>query len=517
MDGTRHSWGILLTGIHSVSHCPITSGIFLAPGFLHLGAALADLELWITFANHVNSATSFHNLAVGMAIFQRTNAADNFHRIDLFGRIVQVVLFGYEGAKSSVPGPNLQRLTPPSCHLGIHMTKTAYFDCISGISGDMTLGALVDLGLEVKAIESAVQSMGLPDLRVTAETVKKCGFRAIQVHISHPPEHAHRHLHHIAEMIDRATEIPESAKQLAHRIFQEVAVAEAKVHGTTLEKVHFHEVGAIDSIADIVGTAFALDALGIEKLIASPVPTGTGSITIAHGRVSVPAPATAEILKGIPLASSEIEAELTTPTGAAILKSTATKFGAIPAMKIEAVGYGSGTRNLENQANVLRILMGEVAEETTVTDAQVESDSVLMLETNLDDSSPEQLADCCARLFEAGALDVFQTACLMKKGRMGTQLSILSPVSQFALLEQILFEHSSAIGIRRYRVDRHKLRRESTMIETAYGPVQAKIVTLLNGQARITVEDDDARSAAKKAGVSADQVRRDAETKYSSA
>ena len=230
------------------------------------------------------------------------------------------------------------------------MARIAYFDCLSGISGDMTLGALVDLGVDIAAIESAVRSMGLPELSITSETVKKCGFRAISVKIEHPPEHAHRHLHHIAEMIDRASEIDAAAKKTAHRIFSHVAEAEAKVHGTTIEKVHFHEVGAIDSIADIVGSAVALHALGIETIVASPVPTGTGSITIAHGRVAIPAPATAELLCGIPTAESDIEAELTTPTGAAILKACASKFGPLPSMITSGVGYGAGTKDLDGQA-----------------------------------------------------------------------------------------------------------------------------------------------------------------------
>lgn len=386
------------------------------------------------------------------------------------------------------------------------MTKTAYFDCISGISGDMTLGALVDLGVSVESIEAAVQSMGLPELKIEAETVKKCGFRAIKVHISHPPEHAHRHLHHISEMIDRATGLTPKARELAHDIFLQVAKAEAKVHGSTLEKVHFHEVGAIDSIADIVGTAFALDQLGIESIYSSPIPTGHGSITIAHGRVSVPAPATAEILKGVPLAASEIEAELTTPTGAAILKATAAGFGALPPMQIHEVGYGAGTKDFKEQANVLRVVIGESETSNTFT-TRVESDQATVLETNLDDCSPEQLADCTNRLFEAGALDVYQTACVMKKGRMGTQLTVLSAAPRVGLMESILFEHTSAIGIRRYVVDRHKLPRENRTIETKFGPVRVKVVSLPGGGSRLKVEDEDAREVAKREGVSSETVR----------
>lgn len=387
------------------------------------------------------------------------------------------------------------------------MAKTAYFDCISGISGDMTLGALVDLGVDVKSIESAVRSMGLPDLRIEAETVKKAGFRAIQVHILHPPEHAHRHLHHIEEMIDGASELSPDARALAHQIFLQVAEAEAKVHGSTLQKVHFHEVGAIDSIADIVGTAYALDSLGIERFVSSPVPTGQGTIDIAHGRVSVPAPATAEILTGIPLAHSGIQAELTTPTGAAILKATVESFGGIPSMTIQSIGYGAGTRDLDHQANVLRVLIGESLEHPP-TNFRVESDEATILETNLDDCTPEQIADCVERLFQAGALDVYQTSCLMKKGRNGTLLSVLTPSSSIEALERILFEHSSAIGIRRYKVNRHKLRRETKSIKTEFGPVRIKVVTLPDGNTRCKVEDDDAREAASRSGVSCEEVRR---------
>ena len=394
------------------------------------------------------------------------------------------------------------------------MGQIAYFDCISGISGDMTLGALVDLGADVHAIESAVRSMGLPELSIRSETVKKRGFRAISVHIEHPPEHAHRHLHHITEMIDRASEVPESAKDTAHRIFRQVAEAEAKVHGSTLEKVHFHEVGAIDSIADIVGTAVALDSLGIDTIHASAVPTGTGEITIAHGRVSIPAPATAELLQGIPIVGSDIKAELTTPTGAAILKACATSFGPLPSMTIQAVGYGAGKMNLEAQANVLRIILGDATEESVGLTTQIESDRVVMLETNIDDSTPEQLADCATRLMAAGALDVFQTHCTMKKGRAGVILTAMTTTDQAALLENIIFEHSTAIGIRRYHTDRHKLRRKATVVDTEYGPVRGKVIELPDGQLRFTIEDDDARTIATSHHTTTSEIRRAATTAY---
>lgn len=392
------------------------------------------------------------------------------------------------------------------------MTRFAYFDCFSGISGDMTLGALIDLGAETAAIEAAVRSMGLPDLSISSRDVKKCGFRAVSVTIDHPPEHAHRHLHHITAMIDGASEINEDAKSLAKRIFGHVAVAEAKVHGTTLEKVHFHEVGAIDSIADIVGAAVAIESLGISSAMASAVPTGTGSIKIDHGLVSVPAPATAEILRGIPIAPSSISKELTTPTGAAILKELCSDFGPLPSMTIDSIGYGAGTMDLTDQPNVLRVLLGDrAAPAESQGHAHVHHDHVVVLETNLDDATGEQVADCATRLMDAGALDVTQTPCTMKKGRSGIVLSVMTRSDQIAAMEELIFCHTSSIGIRRYTVQRDILPRTSITIDTPLGPVAAKAVTLPGGTKRIKVENDDARRIAFEHQLTADDIRRLAE------
>jgi uncharacterized protein (TIGR00299 family) protein len=315
-------------------------------------------------------------------------------------------------------------------------------------------------------------------------------------------------LHDIHAMIDRADQIDAEAKDLAKRIFACVADAEAKVHGTTPEKVHFHEVGAVDSIADIVGTAVGVTSLGIEAAVASPVPTGTGFIEIAHGRVSVPAPATAEILYGVPLAECEIEAELTTPTGAAIVKTMAGRFGGLPTMTIDSVGYGAGSKDLDEQANVLRILLGESNDEAMASASLIESDRVVVLETNIDDSTPQQVADCAERLLSAGALDVFQSPCTMKKGRSGILLSVIAPGSRVGLLEQIIFEHSSSIGIRRHTVDRHKLPRTTETVETRFGPIRGKVVTMPSGQRRFAMEDDDARELATSNNTTAISVRR---------
>ncbi len=213
--------------------------------------------------------------------------------------------------------------------------RIAYLDCASGISGDMTLAALVDAGVPLEALQAGIDSLGLPDCRLVASEVKKRGFRACQIVVEHEPEHAHRHLHHIRDMIEQSRLSPPQ-QALALRIFERIAVAEAKVHGTTVEKVHFHEVGAVDSIADIVGAAIGWDMLAVDRVICSPIPTGSGFIEIAHGRVSVPAPATAEILQGCPLAGSDVEGELTTPTGAAIAATLADGFGPLPAMTPES-------------------------------------------------------------------------------------------------------------------------------------------------------------------------------------
>lgn len=386
--------------------------------------------------------------------------------------------------------------------------RVAYLDCFSGISGDMMLGALLDLGAPLERIQQGVASLGLGDLVIRAEVVKKCGFRAVKVHIDHPPQHAHRHLHQIEAMIDAAEAVSARARELAKRIFGQLGQAEAKVHGTTIQKVHFHEVGAIDSIADIVGTAIGLDQLGIERLEASAVPAGCGSVQIAHGLVSIPAPATAELLRGIPIRPCEIERELTTPTGAAILQSLVERFGPLGAMRPELVGYGAGSFDLPGQANVLRILVGQLACETEQAPSMpCEFDRVSVIESDIDDSTPEELAACIDRLFGAGALDVTQTPCSMKKNRLGTRLTVIALPAQATLLEEMLLRHTSTIGVRRYQADRRKLIRQPVDLQTDHGPLQGKIVDLGPHGWRLAVEHDDAVRAAAQWQVSLAEVR----------
>lgn len=367
--------------------------------------------------------------------------------------------------------------------------KIAYLDCPSGISGDMTLAALVDAGVDLAAIQAALDSLGLPKAcRLDTEEVKRKGFRARKVNVVHEPEQAHRHLHHITEMIDRGALTP-AQKDLAKRIFTLVGEAEAKVHGTTMRKVHFHEVGAVDSIADIVGSAVGWTLLGVDRIVCSPIPTGTGYIEIAHGRVSVPAPATAEILRGVPIAHSTVEAELTTPTGAAIVATVADEFGPLPAMTIEAIGYGAGSRELASQANIARLIVGEAADPTT-------SDQVWVLETNLDDISGEIIGHTSGLLMEAGALDVYTTAIQMKKNRPGVTLSVLCETAIVPKLEKIIFRETATLGIRRWLASRHKLERRPHTVETPFGPIVGKLAVLADGSASFSPEYESCRRAA---------------------
>ncbi|MGO8689621.1 MAG: nickel pincer cofactor biosynthesis protein LarC [Thermoguttaceae bacterium] len=366
--------------------------------------------------------------------------------------------------------------------------QIAYLDCFSGISGDMMLGALVDAGAPLARLNDAIGSLGLPGCRLIAEEVKKLGVRATQVTVQYQPEHAHRHLGDILAMI-RSGRLSARQRELAERIFTRLAEAEAKVHGIAVEKVHFHEVGAADSIADVVGTAVGWDLLGIGRAVASAVPTGTGRIRIAHGDFSVPAPATAELLLGIPLADTAIPHELTTPTGAAILATLVDAFGPPPAMTIGQIGYGAGRRDLQEQPNVLRLLLGQAMAEAA--EAQI-----CVLETNLDDASGELIGYCAGRLWEAGALDVYTTAIQMKKNRPGVKLSVLCRPADVEAMETILFEETTTLGVRRWTAGRRVLARQPHQVQTSWGPVEGKIAWLPADRARFAPEFESCRRLA---------------------
>jgi pyridinium-3,5-bisthiocarboxylic acid mononucleotide nickel chelatase len=398
--------------------------------------------------------------------------------------------------------------------------RIAYLDCASGISGDMTLAALVDAGADLAAIQAGIDSLGLPACRLTASQVKKCGFRATQITVEHEPEHKHRHLHHITAMIERSALSPRQ-RELAARIFQNLAEAEAKVHGTTIEKVHFHEVGAVDSIADVVGAAMGFELLGVERVICSPVPTGSGFVQIAHGRCSIPAPATGELLRGVPLAELDVEGELTTPTGAAIVATLAEEFGRLPAMTIEAIGYGAGQMELDHP-NLLRIFIGQrvgssssragLGDEPAHRGPNIES--IVVLQTNLDDANGESIGHAVDRLWAAGALDVALTAIQMKKGRPGVMISVQAKPDDIDQLEAILFKETPTLGVRRLPMVRSVLARQPHQVKTSWGMVAGKVIHLPNGGHRFAAEYEDCRRLAESRGISLYEVMAAAEVAF---
>ena len=356
----------------------------------------------------------------------------------------------------------------------------------------MTLGALVDVGVDARPIQEAVSSLGLPG-HVAFETVRKGGFRATQAKVHAPQEHAHRHWHHIEAIIDTSI-FTARQKDLAKRIFLRLGEAEAKVHGVDLSKIHFHEVGAVDSIIDIVGSAVGLDLLGVDRFEASPIPPGKGWVKAAHGRMPLPAPATAELLKGVPLAESFVEMELTTPTGAAIVTTVAERFGSLPPLMIETIGLGAGTRDIPDQPNVLRLFLGTL-------DLPPASDRVWVLETNLDDLPGEIIGYTMIKLMEAGAVDAFVTPIQMKKNRPGVMISALCDEARIPILEEVLFRETATLGIRRYPVSRHKLKRQGIEVETPYGAVRGKLGWLENRPPTFSPEYDDCARLASVNGV----------------
>jgi pyridinium-3,5-bisthiocarboxylic acid mononucleotide nickel chelatase len=343
--------------------------------------------------------------------------------------------------------------------------RVAHFDCFSGASGDMVLGAVIDAGVTADTIRRGLDSLGLP-IALAVERVKRCGIAAIHAKITAPPAHKHRHLKDIEAIIARG-QLPDRQRALAVSMFRRLAEAEAAVHDIPIEKVHFHEVGALDSIADLVGAAIGIDLLGVEQFTCGPIATGSGTIECEHGRMPVPTPATARLLHGIPIASSIIPTELTTPTGAAILSTIVNQWIASPAMTIERIGCGAGTRDFPEQPNILRLLIGTTPNPT-------ESDEVWLLETNLDDVNGEVIGFTVERLLAAGALDVWTTAVQMKKNRPGVLLALLSDNARRAELEQIVFRETGTLGIRRCRYLRTKQPRPESLVESPWGHVHRK-------------------------------------------
>lgn len=378
--------------------------------------------------------------------------------------------------------------------------RIAHFDCFSGISGDMVIGAVIDAGIAADAIRIALQSLDLP-IQLDVERVKRCGFAATKATIQAADQENYRFLPDVEAIIARSSLSPKQLA-LASAIFQKLAVAESNAHGIPLERVHFHEVGALDSIADILGAAVGLDLLGVERFSSSPVPTGTGTVKAAHGIMPVPTPGTLELLKGVPLAPSKIEFELTTPTGAAILTTVVSSYTSSPEMIVERVGHGAGTKDFLDRPNILRLLIGTTHNPVALNPASLgETDVVTVLETNLDDATPELIGYCFELLFVAGALDVFAVPMQMKKNRPGLLLSVICSEDRREKLEEILFRETGTFGIRRHSAQRSKLQREATTVETPWGPVKAKRGWRADGFEVLTPEYEDCVRIARDRGV----------------
>jgi uncharacterized protein (TIGR00299 family) protein len=381
-------------------------------------------------------------------------------------------------------------------------TGIAYFDCFSGISGDMVLGALVDAGANLRVIEADLRRLGLGNWSISAEKVKREAIFATQVKVESGEDHHHRGLSIILKRIEGAKLAPRAAER-AKNIFTRLAEAEATVHQVQVEEVHFHEVGAVDSIIDIVGAAIGFELLGIDEFACSAFDVGAGQVKTAHGLLPVPAPATAELLRGAPIYSSGIPHELVTPTGAAIATTLATRYAVVPEMKLRAIGHGAGSVNLKERANLLRLLIGE----SVMSEAGERWESpVTVIETNLDDMSPQIYGYFAEKALAAGALDVFSSPVQMKKNRPGLLVTLLSESANVSRLIDLVFRETTTIGVRTYEARRKTLDREFVPVETPFGSVRMKISRMNGSVLNAAPEYEDCQRIAKEKGIPLKQV-----------
>jgi len=380
------------------------------------------------------------------------------------------------------------------------MARAVYFDCPTGAAGDMILGALVDAGVAVERLAAALARLPLGGFRLVAREVRRGALRAtkVDVEVDAAAARGARTLGDVLELLERST-LPEEVRARAARVFTRLADAEARVHGTTREAVHFHDVGAVDAIVDVVGTVLALDLLGVGPVFVSALPIGGGLAEGPHGRLPVPAPGTAELLRGFPVVDPGVAAELVTPTGAALLTTLAAGAGRMPAMTLERVGYGAGTRELPDRPNVLRCFVGELTEPAV-------PETVVELETTIDDMSPQLYEPLMDRLFQAGALDVFLTPVVMKRGRPGVVLTALCAPEHVDRLARTLFEESTTLGVRWSERRRARLARETVALPTAYGVVPVKVARLGGRVLTVTPEFAEVARLAREKGVPVREV-----------
>jgi uncharacterized protein (TIGR00299 family) protein len=378
--------------------------------------------------------------------------------------------------------------------------KICYIDAFSGLAGDMLVAALADAGADRGAISRALESFAI-GVTTGWEQVQRRGVSALKFRVTANEPPKHRHLTGILKLINAAG-LPDSVKSKSERVFRVLGQAEATVHGVDIEKVHFHEVGAVDSICDIVGICLALDLLGVETLYCSPINVGSGTVNTEHGVLPVPAPATAALLKNKPIYARGPALELTTPTGAAVVAALAAEFGAMPPMRIGSIGYGAGDNDFKEHANVVRVMIGE-------TSGASESTTVTVIEANIDDASPQLIAYAMEKMFDAGALDTLIIPAQMKKGRPGFLVQVIADHEKREDLVAILFRETTTLGVRFYIAERRVQSREWVDVNTAHGIVRVK-----TGDHGFTPEYEDARKIATVSGIPLKQVLAEAAHAY---
>ena len=386
------------------------------------------------------------------------------------------------------------------------MSRILYVDCFSGASGDMLIGALLDAGLPFDMLRAALGSLALDDeCTVSADQVSRSGIAATKFTVTETTgdaggTHRHRHLTGITKLVNRSA-LSDGAKQRANRLFRRLAETEAAIHQMPVEQVHLHEVGALDSIVDIVGGVFAFEWFGAARIVASPVNVGSGTVVCEHGTLPVPAPATAALVSGVPVYAAGPPGELLTPTGALLVTEFAGEFGALPPMRIEAIGYGAGTRDPAGYPNVLRVLVGE---EEAHDDGW---ERMAVVECEIDDMNPQIFGVLMQRLYDAGAVEVFYTAVQMKKNRPGTHVTVLVPPGRREAVSTALFRDSTTIGLRYSEVARDTLSRELVSVSTRFGDVRCKVARQNGAVTNVAPEFDDCVQLADQHGVPVKDVQ----------
>lgn len=392
--------------------------------------------------------------------------------------------------------------------------RVLYFDCIAGISGDMALGALLDAGADFDEIQERLASLPLEPFEIETGRIETHGLSAARVDVRTSTAGVIRTYASIRALLE-AGDLSKEALNIAQRIFRRLAEAEAAVHRKEVDQVTFHEIGAVDSIVDIAGTAIALSQLGVERVFSSPVPTGMGMTKTEHGAMPIPAPAVVELLRGAPLYSKGVQVELVTPTGAAILAALSEGYGDMPMMTLESIGYGAGSAKLDFP-NVLRVMIGEQQERPATSgpgpdrDPWTVSTGEIVLETNIDDLNPELYEYVLERLLDAGAQDAWLTPIVMKKGRPAVTVSVLCDSTRTEAMQRILFHETGTLGIRSMTVTKRALERDSIKVETQHGPVSVKIGKLDGGATTVSPEFEDCVRVAREADVPAKDVYEEA-------